>query len=31
LDPKYPNLHLERQAWRDEINLLEDELKLTGY
>ena len=23
LDPKYPNLHTERQAWRDEINELE--------
>jgi hypothetical protein len=23
LPPKYPNLHKERQAWRDEINQLE--------
>jgi len=23
LPPKYPNLHEERQAWRDEINTLE--------
>ena len=23
LQPKYPDLHKERQAWRDEINLLE--------
>jgi hypothetical protein len=23
LPPKYPNLHEERQAWRDEINALE--------
>jgi hypothetical protein len=23
LPPKYPNLHEERQAWRDEINKLE--------
>jgi hypothetical protein len=23
LEPKYPNLHAERQAWRDEINQLE--------
>jgi hypothetical protein len=23
LKAKYPNLHTERQAWRDEINLLE--------
>jgi hypothetical protein len=23
LEPKYPNLHQERQAWRDEINALE--------
>jgi hypothetical protein len=23
LPPKYPNLHKERQAWRDEINALE--------
>jgi len=23
LEPKYPNLHAERQAWRDEINELE--------
>lgn len=23
LPPKYPNLHQERQAWRDEINELE--------
>jgi hypothetical protein len=23
LPPKYPNLHAERQAWRDEINELE--------
>jgi hypothetical protein len=23
LEPKYPNLHVERQAWRDEINKLE--------
>lgn len=25
LPPKYPNLHIERQAWRDEINNLEKE------
>ncbi len=25
LKPKYPKLHDERQAWRDEINLLEEE------
>jgi hypothetical protein len=24
LQPKYPNLHAERQAWRDEINELEN-------
>lgn len=24
LTPKYPNLHAERQAWRDEINQLEE-------
>ena len=24
--PKYPNLHAERQAWRDEINELEEAL-----
>jgi hypothetical protein len=24
LPPKYPNLHKERQAWRDEINKLEN-------
>lgn len=24
---KYPNLHSERQAWRDEINLIEAELE----
>ena len=23
LEPKYPNLHAERQAWRNEINELE--------
>jgi hypothetical protein len=23
LEPKYPNLHAERQGWRDEINQLE--------
>lgn len=26
LPPKYPNLHIERQAWRDEINELEVKL-----
>jgi len=26
LKPKYPNLHVERQAWRDEINTLENEI-----
>lgn len=25
---KYPNLHEERQAWRDEINKLEEEIIL---
>jgi hypothetical protein len=24
LEPKYPELHSERQAWRDEINSLEE-------
>jgi len=24
IQPKYPNLHAERQAWRDEINQLEE-------
>ena len=28
LTPKYPNLHLQRQAWRDEINQLEGENKV---
>lgn len=28
LPPKYPNLHIERQAWRDEINKLEKENKI---
>jgi len=28
LEPKYPNLHAERQAWRNEINQLEEELNL---
>ena len=23
--PKYPDLHAQRQAWRDEINVLEKE------
>jgi hypothetical protein len=27
LPPKYPNLHEERQAWRDEINALEGGIK----
>jgi hypothetical protein len=27
---KYPNLHEERQAWRDEINQLEGELESLG-
>jgi hypothetical protein len=26
LKAKYPNLHAERQAWRDEINTLENEI-----
>jgi hypothetical protein len=25
LPPKYPDLHSQRQAWRDEINVLEKE------
>lgn len=25
LQPKYPQLHAQRQAWRDEINQLEQE------
>lgn len=25
LPPKYPDLHIQRQAWRDEINKLEQE------
>ena len=25
LPPKYPDLHAQRQAWRDEINVLEKE------
>jgi hypothetical protein len=28
LPPKYPDLHAQRQAWRDEINQLEAENKL---
>lgn len=28
LEPKYTNLHQERQAWRDEINRLEEEYNL---
>jgi hypothetical protein len=28
LPPKYPDLHAQRQAWRDEINQLEVENKL---
>ena len=28
LPPKYPNLHAQRQAWRDEINELEEENKV---
>ena len=28
LPPKYPNLHTQRQAWRDEINQLEEENKI---
>lgn len=28
LPPKYPDLHAQRQAWRDEINKLEEENKL---
>jgi hypothetical protein len=27
LPPKYPDLHTQRQAWRDEINKLEEENK----
>jgi hypothetical protein len=27
LELKYPDLHVERQAWRDEINQLEGELE----
>jgi cell division protein FtsB len=30
LEAKYPNLHSERQAWRDEINELEEELESLG-
>ena len=28
LSPKYPDLHLQRQAWRQEINQLEGENKV---
>lgn len=28
LPPKYPDLHAQRQSWRDEINKLEEENKL---
>ena len=28
LPPKYPDLHLQRQAWRDEINELEERNKV---
>ena len=28
LPPKYPDLHIQRQAWRDEINQLEGENKV---
>lgn len=28
LAAKYPNLHTERQAWRDEINKLEHDLEV---
>lgn len=27
---KYPELHAQRQAWRDEINLLEQENEITS-
>jgi hypothetical protein len=27
LEPKYTDLHSERQTWRDEINQLEEELE----
>jgi hypothetical protein len=30
LPPKYPNLHEERQAWRDDINDLEAEILFLG-
>jgi hypothetical protein len=30
LQPKYPNLHTERQVWRDEINQLEEALNLNA-
>jgi hypothetical protein len=30
LQPKYLNLHEERQAWRDEINALEFEIAMLG-
>jgi hypothetical protein len=30
LDPKYPNLHVERQAWRDEINNIEVDILSLG-
>jgi hypothetical protein len=30
LQPKYPNLHAERQTWRDEINKLEFEITMLG-
>jgi hypothetical protein len=30
LQPKYLNLHEERQAWRDEINAIEFEIAMLG-
>jgi hypothetical protein len=30
LQPKYANLHAERQTWRDEINKLEFEITMLG-